>query len=114
MWRVVNEGHITNIAVAAKERRRGVGTLLLLNLTAKAREMNMFGLTLEVRIGNEQAQRLYTKFGFKPEGLRKNYYSDTKEDAVIMWKYFKDNYLTLEINALKKEMNNGSAAKADL
>ena len=95
MWRVVNEGHITNIAVAGKERGRGVGTLLLDALIKEARKKKMIGLTLEVRIGGEVAQRLYTKFGFKPEGLRKNYYTDTKEDAVIMWKYF-DNYATLE------------------
>ena len=48
----------------------------------------MIGITLEVRISNAPAQKLYTKYGFKPEGFRKNYYADTKEDAVIMWKYF--------------------------
>lgn len=45
-------------------------------------------MTLEVRISNIAAQKLYTKYGFRPEGFRKNYYQDTKEDAIIMWKYF--------------------------
>jgi ribosomal-protein-alanine N-acetyltransferase len=90
MWRVFDEAHITNVAVASAARRRGVGSLLISSLIKAAREMDMIGLTLEVRVGNERAQRLYAKFGFKPEGLRKNYYSDTKEDAIIMWKYFSD------------------------
>jgi ribosomal-protein-alanine N-acetyltransferase len=90
MWRVFDEAHITNVAVASASRRRGVGSLLISSLIKAAREMDMVGLTLEVRVGNERAQKLYTKFGFKPEGLRTNYYSDTKEDAIIMWKSFSD------------------------
>lgn len=50
----------------------------------------MTGITLEVRMGNRPAQALYHKYGFKAEGIRKNYYPDTKEDAIIMWKYFPD------------------------
>jgi len=88
LWHVVNEGHITNLAVDIPYRRMGVGALLLESLITLAQEREMLGLTLEVRIGNAAAQKLYTKYGFKPEGLRKNYYSDTGEDAVIMWKYF--------------------------
>ncbi len=87
MWHVVTEGHITNVAVKESYRRCGVGTKLVLGLVQIAQEREMIGITLEVRIGNLGAQRLYTKHGFKPEGFRKNYYSDTNEDAVIMWKY---------------------------
>ena len=88
MWHVVNEGHITNIAVTEGHRRQGIGDMLLTALEAQARVRRMIGLTLEVRVGNEYAMRLYNKHGFKIEGLRKNYYADTKEDAAIMWKYF--------------------------
>ena len=87
LWHVVNEGHITNIAVDIPYRRMGVGSLLIEELIATAQAREMIGLTLEVRIGNAAAQKLYTKHGFKPEGIRKRYYADTGEDAVIMWKY---------------------------
>jgi ribosomal-protein-alanine N-acetyltransferase len=88
MWHVVTEGHITNVAVAEEHRGRGIGDMLINALESEARAREMIGLTLEVRIGNEKAMRLYSKHGFKIEGLRKNYYADTKEDAAIMWKYF--------------------------
>jgi len=87
LWHVVNEGHITNIAVDIPYRRMGVGSLLIEELIAVAQAREMIGLTLEVRMGNAAAQKLYTKYGFKPEGIRKRYYADTGEDAVIMWKY---------------------------
>ncbi len=88
MWHVINEGHITNVAVLESYRGQGIGNLLMEALIAAAQEKEMIGITLEVRIGNTTAQRLYHKFGFRPEGFRKNYYADTHEDAVIMWKYF--------------------------
>jgi ribosomal-protein-alanine N-acetyltransferase len=87
MWHVVNEGHINNIAVSEAHRRMGVGSLLMDKLFEEARRLEMIGLTLEVRVGNRAAMGLYNKYGFKVEGLRKNYYTDTKEDAAIMWKY---------------------------
>ena len=87
MWHIINEGHITNVAVAPAFRGMGAGGALIGALIDKARELEMIGLTLEVRISNYSAQRLYARNGFKPEGFRKNYYADTKEDAVIMWKY---------------------------
>ena len=86
MWHIVNEGHITNIAVTDKYREKGIGTAILRRMLEIADEKDMIGITLEVRVGNESAMKLYSKFGFKVEGLRKNYYADTKEDAVIMWK----------------------------
>lgn len=88
MWHVVTEGHITNVAVLHEYRRQGIGKLFMENLEKAALEKEMIGITLEVRISNEPAQRLYHKYGFRSEGLRKNYYSDTHEDAVIMWKYY--------------------------
>lgn len=88
MWHIVDEGHITNIAVMPQYQHCGVGSELVKKLIDIAVAKKMVGLTLEVRIGNLSAQKLYTKFGFKPEGIRKRYYSDTGEDAIIMWKYF--------------------------
>lgn len=87
MWHVVTEGHITNIAVCKEHRGKGIGDKLLLEMIKVARELEMIGLTLEVRIGNKEAMSLYSKHGFTIEGYRKNYYSDTKEDAIIMWKF---------------------------
>ena len=87
MWHVVNEGYITNIAVHPDRRKQGIAQRILDYLVQAATEREMIGLTLEVRISNEAAQRLYTKNGFKPEGIRKNYYAEFNEDAVIMWKY---------------------------
>lgn len=89
MWHVINEGHITNVAVLQEYRKQGIGERLLQELIEIAEEKEMIGLTLEVKITNIAAQKLYTKYGFRPEGIRKKYYSDTGEDAVIMWKYFK-------------------------
>ncbi len=94
MWHVVTEGHITNVAVLEEVRGRGIGAMLIEKLVETAMEKEMIGLTLEVRIGNAPAQGLYHKYGFRAEGLRKNYYPDTHEDAVIMWKSlpFYENY----------------------
>lgn len=88
MWHVVTEGHITNIAVLEEHRRKGIADALMQEMIKVAEEKEMIGITLEVRMGNIGAQKLYTKYGFRPEGLRKGYYADTKEDAIIMWKYF--------------------------
>lgn len=88
MWHVVTEGHITNVGVLQEYRRQGIGALLMENLERVALEREMIGITLEVRINNEPAQRLYYKYGFRAEGIRKNYYADTHEDAIIMWKYY--------------------------
>jgi len=88
LWHIVNEGQITNIAVAEAYRRTGVASRLVESLIALAKEREMIGLTLEVRESNAAAQALYKKYGFKPEGKRKSYYADTGEDAIIMWNYF--------------------------
>lgn len=91
MWHVVNEGQITNVAVLPEYRRCGIGNAIMEEFIKIAQDYQMIGITLEVKISNLPAQKLYTKFGFKPEGFRKNYYKDTNEDAIIMWKYF-ENY----------------------
>lgn len=88
MWHVVNEGHITNVAVLHDYRRQGIGDALMQAFIDIAIAREMIGITLEVRMNNTAAQKLYAKYGFRAEGIRKNYYPDTKEDAVIMWKYF--------------------------
>ncbi len=88
MWRVVNEGHITNIAVSEKYRRQGIAEKIIENLERICHDNEMIGMTLEVRRGNQKAMSLYRKKGFRISGIRPEYYSDTKEDAIIMWKYF--------------------------
>ena len=66
-------------------RGRGLGELMLIHLVDAAREMGARRLTLEVRVSNQVAQSLYRKYSFKEEGIRKRYYSDDGEDALIMW-----------------------------
>lgn len=87
MWHVITEGHITNVAIKENYRKMGVGDLIVKNLIKIAIKKEMIGLTLEVRVGNIAAQKLYKNNGFVEEGFRKNYYEDTNEDAIIMWKY---------------------------
>lgn len=87
LWMILDEGHITNIAVHPSYRRQGIGQLLMDHLLKVANENNLSGLTLEVRLSNFAAQTLYSKNGFVIEGIRKNYYVDTKEDALVMWRY---------------------------
>ncbi|MGH9180842.1 MAG: ribosomal protein S18-alanine N-acetyltransferase, partial [Acidimicrobiales bacterium] len=79
------DAHVTTLAVDPAWQRHGVGTLLLAELAAQAVERRCRNLTLEVRVGNLAAQRLYGAFGFVPAGIRKNYYVETNEDALIMW-----------------------------
>jgi len=87
MRHIINEGHISNIAVAPAYRRGGIGAMLLNALMCKAIYDEMIGVTLEVRVSNQAAIALYEKHGFITEGYRKNYYSSPTEDAAIMWKY---------------------------
>jgi len=80
-----DDGHITTIAVDPVWHRQQVGTRLLLALVQEARARESINLTLEVRVGNRGAQDLYRKFGFESVGVRKGYYAETNEDAMIMW-----------------------------
>jgi len=87
MWLIIDEAHITNIAVHPKYRRRNIASTMIRLLIEKAREMNLKAMTLEVRTGNFQAIELYKRFGFRTEGCRKGYYREDGEDALIMWLY---------------------------
>ena len=80
-----DDGHVTTIAVDPAWHRHKIGTRLLLNLAREARHRSARHLTLEVRMSNTGAQALYRKFGFRPAGIRKNYYLETNEDAMVMW-----------------------------
>ena len=80
---VVEDAHITNLAVVPAARGRGVATRLFLDLAEGALDDGAEHLTLEVRVSNLEARRLYSRFGFSPVGIRKDYYVD--EDALIMW-----------------------------
>lgn len=86
MWLLFDEAHITNIAVHPAYRGRKIGDLLLSQLERRAARRGMKSMTLEVRPSNPVAQALYRKHGFVPRGIRRGYYSDTREDAIIMWK----------------------------
>jgi len=86
VWCIVDEGHITNVAVSPKHRRKQVGTALMETLIRETEKEGITCHTLEVRAGNEAALRLYRKLGFEALGVRKGYYEDNGEDAVIMWR----------------------------
>lgn len=85
MWAIVDEAHVTNIALLEAYRGRKWGERLLDELMKTAAYLGMQSITLEVRVSNEVAQNLYRKKGFRPAGTRKGYYSDNREDALIMW-----------------------------
>jgi ribosomal-protein-alanine N-acetyltransferase len=84
MWLVGEEAHVTTVAVAREARGKGFGELLLASLIEIADELQARWVTLEVRVSNFTAQQLYRKYGFREAGLRKRYYSDNNEDALIM------------------------------
>ncbi len=85
MWLVMGEAHVTNIAIHPDFRGHGHGERLLRRLMEEAVNGHANRMTLEVRRTNLVAQRLYDKLGFTAQGLRKRYYTDTNEDAIIMW-----------------------------
>lgn len=85
MWLMVDEAHITTIAVRPEYRGKGLGELLIVGMFERALEVGARWVTLEVRVSNTVAQNLYRKYTFHAEGIRKGYYSDNNEDAVIMW-----------------------------
>lgn len=84
-WIVIDEAHITNIAVLPEYRGKGLGEKLLKNMIDHCKEKGIETMTLEVRVSNIAAQSLYKKFGFQEGAMRKNYYSDNQEDAIVMW-----------------------------
>lgn len=82
-----DEAHVTTIAVDPAWQRHKLGSRLMLNLARAARLQGSRHLTLEVRMSNEAAQSMYRRFGFQPAGVRKNYYVESREDAIVMWAY---------------------------
>jgi [ribosomal protein S18]-alanine N-acetyltransferase len=83
-WLMAGEAHISTIAVAPRYRGRSIGELMLVAGLERAIEMNAHEATLEVRVSNLNAQELYLKYGFVKVGMRKGYYTDNNEDALIM------------------------------
>ncbi|GAA3645086.1 ribosomal protein S18-alanine N-acetyltransferase [Asaccharospora irregularis] len=90
IWLIVDEGHITNVAVHKDYRGQKIGDKLIKSLVELCRKNSILAMTLEVRSSNTIAQNLYKKYGFKMVGVRKEYYSDNKEDAIIMWNQIKE------------------------
>jgi ribosomal-protein-alanine N-acetyltransferase len=84
--RYVDAWHVMNVAVDPDRQRRGVATKLLGRLFEVTREDERRGYTLEVRVSNEGAIRLYEGLGFESRGIRRGYYTDNREDALIMWR----------------------------
>lgn len=85
LWLIIDEAHVTNIAVREKHRGQGLGRKLLTELMRTAHWLGARRMTLEVRVSNERAKSLYRSMGFEPSGVRPAYYSDNMEDALIMW-----------------------------
>lgn len=86
MWQIVDEGHITNVAVLPKYRGKHVASAILSVFFEIGKNAGLKAYTLEVRKSNEAAKALYKKFGFEESGVRPGYYPDNHEDAIIMWR----------------------------
>jgi [ribosomal protein S18]-alanine N-acetyltransferase len=85
MWIVIDDAQITNIAILPEYRRKRLGEKLFSFVMQLLRTVQVERLSLEVRVSNIAAQKLYRKFGLVPGGIRKNYYTDSGEDAIVMW-----------------------------
>jgi [ribosomal protein S18]-alanine N-acetyltransferase len=110
MWLMVDEAHITTFAVHPAWRRQRIGERLLLAFLDLARDRHAREATLEVRLSNLAARRLYEKYGFRPVGLRPRYYSDNNEDALIMTtESFGDPSLEARIARLRSALDEGPA-----
>lgn len=84
-WEILDEAHITNVAVKPEYRTKGIGRMLIKKVIDAAKKTNLYRLTLEVRVTNLPAKKLYSSFGFLEAGIRPKYYIDNGEDAIIMW-----------------------------
>src|SRR5207245_6054253 len=84
--RYVDAWHVMNLVVAPEHRRRGIATRLLAALFGQTDGDDRRGFTLEVRVSNEAAIELYESMGFRSQGVRRGYYTDNREDALIMWR----------------------------
>ncbi len=85
LWIIIDESHITNIAILPEYRGQKLGDALLKEVMDQAKEMGAKTMTLEVRVSNEVAKQLYRKYGFQNGGIRKRYYTDNYEDGLVMW-----------------------------
>lgn len=85
VWIILDEAHITNVAVHPEYQGQRVGLQLMQSLIYLSKQAGAIRMTLEVRVSNLRAQKLYQKLGFEIQGVRKKYYSDNQEDAYIMW-----------------------------
>ena len=105
LWLMVDEAHITTFAVHPDHRRLRIGEKLLHRVFEIAVVMNAEWLTLEVRASNLAAQKLYEKYGFRRAGVRRRYYSDNNEDALIMWtERLKDRVVRDRLTVLRTEL----------
>lgn len=84
-WKIIDEAHITNVAIHKDFRRLGLGRALITDMLDKVKGLEIIAVTLEVRVSNFAAISLYESFGFVSSGVRRGYYSDNNEDALIMW-----------------------------
>ena len=89
MWMVLDDAQVTNIAVAPQYRGNKIGERLFAHMCQKAIYLGVKRLSLEVRASNIIAQKMYRKFGLVPGGIRKKYYTDNHEDAIVMWVNFR-------------------------
>lgn len=85
LWIIIDESHITNIAILPEYRGQKLGDALLKEVINQAKEIGAKTMTLEVRVSNEVAKKLYRKYGFQNGGIRKRYYTDNYEDGLVMW-----------------------------
>lgn len=85
VWIVVDEAHITNVAMLPEFRGKGMGEAIMRKLMLVAKGKGARTMTLEVRVSNDVARSLYRKLGFQEGGIRKNYYTDNQEDGLVMW-----------------------------
>ena len=107
LWSILEEAHITLLAIHPDYRRQGLGTLLLLNLLEDAIARKLQWATLEVNVNNKKALNLYQKFGFKIVGTRKKYYQSTGDDASILWlKDIQDDNFATSLTQWQQELKN--------
>lgn len=92
IWLVIDEAHVTTIAVAQEHQRLGIGERLMVELLKKAKERGMLCSTLEVRASNDAAIKLYEKLGYQISARRRGYYPDNREDAIVMWLHNLENW----------------------
>jgi ribosomal-protein-alanine N-acetyltransferase len=105
MWLVMDEAHITTLGVAPSYRRRKIAEQLLINILEEAKRRGARRATLEVRESNQAAQSLYKKYGFVPIAIRRGYYTDNRENAVVMWiEDLHDPAFTARYNALRQRL----------